>query len=196
MNVNRKEIYRYLSAGNMPSEELDARIDRSVSLAENAVRSRSVSALYACQADENGVTVGGVRFAGSSLARNLRSCKRVFLLAVTLGVEADLLLRQESQRGAANAAVMQAVLTECIEQACDRAERELAATLAPWERLRPRFSLGYGDTLLSDQTSFFALLPVTKRLGVSLSDSFLMTPTKSVTAFLGIFTDKQEGKNA
>ena len=186
MNADRKEILRYLSAGNAPSEELNAQIDRAIPLAEGAIRPRSVSAVYACEATEDGVTVGGVWFAGRSLARNLRPCSRTFLLAVTLGAEADLLLRRESLRGASNAAVMQAVLTDCIEQACDRAERELAATLAPGEALCPRFSLGYGDTLLSDQKSFFALLPVTKRLGVSLSDSFLMTPAKSVTAFVGI----------
>ena len=186
MNVNRKEILRYLSAGNMPPEELNAQIERALSLAESTLRPRSVSAVYSCEAKEDGVTVGGTWFAGSSLARNLRPCARTFLLAVTLGAEADLLLRRESQRGASNAAVMQAVLTECIEQACDEAERELASSLAPGESLRPRFSLGYGDTLLSDQKSFFALLPVTKRLGVSLSDSFLMVPTKSVTAFAGI----------
>lgn len=186
MNIDRKEILRYLSAGDAPPEALNAQIDRALSLAESAVFPRSVHAVYACEAKEDGVFVGGVWFAGSSLGRNLRPCKRTFLLAVTLGVEADLLLRRESQRGAANGAVMQAVLTECIERACDRAERELASSLAPGEVLRPRFSLGYGDTLLADQKSFFALLPVTKRLGVSLSDSFLMTPTKSVTAFIGI----------
>lgn len=186
VELDRREILRYLSAGDMPSAELNAQIDRAVSLAREVIRPRSVSAVYACDAKEDGVTVGGVWFAGSSLARNLRPCSRTFLLAVTLGAEADLLLRRETRRGAANAAVMQAVLTECIEQACDRAERELASSLSPEETLRPRFSLGYGDTLLTDQTSFFALLPVTKRLGVSLSDSFLMTPTKSVTAFVGI----------
>ena len=192
MNVNRKEIYRYLSAGDTPSEVLDAQIDRALSLAESTVRPRSVSAVYTCEAKEDGANVGGVWFAGSSLGKNLRPCKRTFLLAVTLGAEADLLLRREAQRGAANGAVMQAVLTEWIEQVCDAAERELASLLAPGETLRPRFSIGYGDTLLSDQKAFFALLPVTKRLGVSLSDSFLMTPTKSVTAFLGI----QERKDA
>lgn len=186
MNVDRKEILRYLSAGDMPPELLDPLIDRAVSLAERAVCPRSVSAVYTCETKENGVFVGGIWFAGSSLGKNLRPCRRTFLLAVTLGAEADLLLRREAQRGATNGAVMQAVLTECIEQACDQAERELTSALAPGERLRPRFSLGYGDTLLSDQKSFFALLPVTKRLGVSLSDSFLMTPTKSVTAFVGI----------
>lgn len=186
MNVNRKEVLRYLSAGDMPPEQLDSWIERAIGLAEGAVRPRSISGLYTCEAKEDGASVGGVWFAGSSLGRNLRPCGRAFLLAVTLGMEADLLLRREAQRGTTNAAVMQAVLTECIECACNEAERELAASLAPEETLRPRFSLGYGDTLLSDQRAFFTLLPVTKRLGVSLSDSFLMMPTKSVTAFIGV----------
>ena len=186
MNAERAEIRRYLAVGDMPAEQLDAWIDRALALADRTVRPRSLYGVYRCETDGDGATVGGVYFAGKSLARNLRPCGRVFLLAVTLGAEADLLLRRESGRGSAYAAVMQAVLTERIERACDGAEEELRKTLSPGEILRPRFSLGYGDTLLSDQKAFFGLLPVTKRLGVSLSESFLMTPMKSVTAFVGV----------
>ncbi len=190
MNAERAEIRRYLAAGDMPAGQLDGWIDRALELADRTIRPRSLYGVYRCETDGDGVTVGGVRFAGKSLARNLRPCGRVFLLAVTLGAEADLLLRRESGRGAAYAAVMQAVLTERIERACDEAEEELRKTLFQGETLRPRFSLGYGDTRLSDQKAFFMLLPVTKRLGISLSDSFLMTPMKSVTAFIGVCEQK------
>ena len=193
MTANKREIRRYLAAGDTPEESIEAQIDRAVALAEQTVRPNWIYSIYDCVPLADGVQVGDVFFAGTSLAKNLAGCTRVILLAVTLGAEADLLLRKESIRGAFPAAVMQAVLTERIERACDAAEEEAAVALAGGGRTRPRFSLGYGDTLLSDQKRFFALLPVGKRLGITLSDGYLMTPTKSVTALIGVLGQAQEG---
>ncbi len=192
MAADKREIMRYLSAGKMPQEQLDTWIDRAVALSEEVVRPKSVSGKFSCEAGPDGVTVDGVFFVGKSLGKNLSGCRQVFLMAATLGTEADLLLRREAQRGALHAAVMQAVLTERIERECDRVQQSLAETLETGWKLRPRFSLGYGDTLLSDQKAFFSLLPVTKRTGVTLSDGFLMTPTKSVTALIGIIKQETE----
>ena len=49
----------------------------------------------------------------------------------------------------------------------------------------PRYSPGYGDVPLSIQKDFFRLLNC-KRIGLSLMDSLIMAPEKSVTAFIGI----------
>ncbi|MBR5134836.1 MAG: Vitamin B12 dependent methionine synthase activation subunit, partial [Clostridia bacterium] len=54
------------------------------------------------------------------------------------------------------------------------------------ERGMPRFSPGYGDLPLSVQRSVATLLGMEKTLGVCLSDSLLMSPSKSVTAFVGV----------
>ena len=53
-----------------------------------------------------------------------------------------------------------------------------------------RFSPGYGGLDISSQADFFKLLPMTKQMGVSLSESFLMTPTKTVTAFIGVTKER------
>ncbi|MFQ7401032.1 MAG: vitamin B12 dependent-methionine synthase activation domain-containing protein, partial [Neglectibacter sp.] len=52
--------------------------------------------------------------------------------------------------------------------------------------LRPRYSPGYGDFSLENQRFFFDSLEITKRIGVFLTDSFLMIPCKSITAVLGL----------
>ncbi len=51
---------------------------------------------------------------------------------------------------------------------------------------RPRFSPGYGDLTLLAQKDIFAVLDCGKRIGLTLNDSLLMSPSKSVTAFVGI----------
>ena len=51
---------------------------------------------------------------------------------------------------------------------------------------RPRFSPGYGDFPLEVQRDFERILEMPKTIGVTLSDSLLMTPTKSITAVIGL----------
>ena len=57
---------------------------------------------------------------------------------------------------------------------------------APGLYLRPRFSPGYGDLDISHQWAMFDLLEVEKRLGLSLTQTHMMLPEKSVTAIAGL----------
>jgi 5-methyltetrahydrofolate--homocysteine methyltransferase len=54
------------------------------------------------------------------------------------------------------------------------------------ESLRPRFSAGYGDLPLEYQKKIFDLLDPHTQIGLTLNDSYLMSPSKSVTALIGV----------
>ena len=118
------------------------------------------------------------------LARNLDGCSRVILFAATVGVGIDRLITKYSRIAPSRALMLQAIGAERIEALCDAfcadIEKEMGASL------RPRFSPGYGDLPLSVQKDIIALLDTPKRIGLSLNDSLMMSPTKSVTAFAGI----------
>ena len=51
---------------------------------------------------------------------------------------------------------------------------------------RARFSPGYGDLKLSSQKDIFRVLDCSRKIGLSLNDSLLMSPSKSVTAIIGV----------
>ena len=70
-------------------------------------------------------------------------------------------------------------------QAPPAAEEELRARLPGWF-LTDRFSPGYGDLPLCIQPEVCAALDAGRRVGIHVSDSFLMNPMKSVTAVIGI----------
>ena len=76
-----------------------------------------------------------------------------------------------------------ALATERIEALCDvfceDIEKEYGKT-------RPRFSAGYGDLPLELQREIFSVLDCPKSIGLTLTDSLLMSPSKSVTAIVGI----------
>jgi cobalamin-dependent methionine synthase I len=83
------------------------------------------------------------------------------------------------------ALIMQAIGTERVEALLDMLTEELKKE---YGKLRPRFSVGYGDAPLAAQREITARLDTARQIGVSLSDSLIMTPTKSVTAIIGIDT--------
>ena len=89
---------------------------------------------------------------------------------------------------------------ELREQISEETRRELETELRESIRaeleeehlyLRPRFSPGYGDFDICYQEPIVRMLNCAKTIGLTLTDSFMMTPTKSVTAVIGISTQKE-----
>ena len=84
----------------------------------------------------------------------------------------------------AKAMALQAAAAAKNEDVCDSLEKEIKA--AHGVTLRRRYSPGYFDLDITEQKKLFRLVDITKRIGLTLTDSCEMVPTKSVTAFIGI----------
>jgi cobalamin-dependent methionine synthase I len=105
------------------------------------------------------------------------------LFAATAGSGIDRLILKYNKLSPARAVVIQAMGAALVEQWCD----EICDTFT--QKLganKNRFSCGYGDLPLTLQREIFPALNVTKNLGITLSDNCFMTPSKSVTAIVGI----------
>ena len=80
-----------------------------------------------------------------------------------------------------------AIGAERIESLCDCLQQQLSAHFASEGLfLQRRFSPGYGDLPLAMQREIFQVLDCSRQLGLSLNDSLLMSPSKSVTALAGL----------
>ena len=141
--------------------------------------------------DENGIVCCFDSFSVRSeqLAKNLQGCSKVLLLAATAGVGIDRLIGKYGRIAPSKALMFQAIGTELVEAICDAFSKEYEETYHCV--LRPRFSPGYGDLALETQKDIFAVLEPARKIGLTLNDSLLMSPSKSVTAFAGI-TDCDE----
>lgn len=128
-----------------------------------------------------------LRVQSEGLAKNLFGCERVILFAATVGVGLDRLIARYSRLSPARALLFQAIGAERIEALCDVFCADVAREYGL--RARPRFSPGYGDLSLDVQKDIFRLLDCERRIGLTLGDSLLMSPTKSVTAFVGLGGD-------
>ena len=182
---NKAEILRYMRAPSgdpagchLPGECLPQ--------AMAALDCRVCGKELALTVDELGVTLDGIEVKSRSLANYFRDCSRVFAFAATVGIHLDRLILRHSSTSPATALCYHAIGTERIEALADYFCENLAKRYEKSGTLKPRFSPGYGDAPLSLQRQLFALLDCTRHIGITLTDTGLITPTKSITALVGI----------
>ena len=127
------------------------------------------------------------------LALNLQDCKSVVLFAATIGVDIDRLISKYGRISPSKALMFQAIGAERIEAVCDAFCLDIAKEYSAGTK--PRFSPGYGDLPLSSQKDIFSVISPQKHIGLFLTDSMLMSPSKSVTAIVGLSEKKQIANN-
>jgi len=182
--MNKAEILRYLrTSSSVQDEQLLNLIEEQMALVNKTVQPKSIYGIFDCTVTENSLIIGEMQFRSIRLAQNLKGCRHVAVLAATLGTEGDRLLRTYANEGA-RLAVMQAVLASKIEEVCDAVQHNMETERGI--KTRSRYSPGYFDLDISEQAKVFSLLEITKRCGITLTNTFQMIPTKSVTAFAGI----------
>lgn len=177
-----KEILRY--AGSKGADrEVSAVLEQCI----NEVRDRLVYKVCYCEfyVKINGdiCDFGAFKLQSENLALNLKGCEKVIVFAATVGVELDRLIVKYGHISPVKALLFQAIGAERIEALCDAFCEDIANQKKL--SLRPRFSPGYGDLPLEVQKDIFAVLDCGRRMGLTLNNSMLMSPSKSVTAFVG-----------
>lgn len=119
----------------------------------------------------------------TTLKNNLSGCRGFILFAATVGIHIDRLIAKYGRTSPSKALMFQAIGTERIESLCDEFEKFVTKE---YGNTVPRFSPGYGDLSLDLQNDFFRILRPENKIGLTLNKSILMSPSKSVTAIIGI----------
>ena len=128
---------------------------------------------------------------GKDITHHLEGATFVALMACTLGMKSERELRLLSSTNALDALVWGSCANALIEATAEEAQKDIAnevTTNGLYARMR--FSPGYGDLPLSVQPLFLKTIQAQRNLGLTLNESNLLIPTKSITAIVGIF-DKQ-----
>ena len=124
---------------------------------------------------------------GNDVRAMLAPCREAVLLAATLGAESERLLLRMQAKDAAQALLLDAVLSAAIEAVLDAREEAMRRELAAQGRyLTDRFSPGYGDMPLAQTREICEVLGAQRAIGLTVSAGGVMIPRKSVTAILGI----------
>lgn len=123
--------------------------------------------------------------AGEDLSMHLAGCRQAVLICATLGAGIDRMLRVEQVKDMSRAVVLDALASVAIEQVCKQVDT-LIADRFPDLFQTFRFSPGYGDYPIEMQKYFLTELDAPKKIGLTTNDNYLLIPTKSVTAVLGL----------
>lgn len=183
---DRREILRYAGCKE-EIEELSALLDDTLAECKDVFCGRVCYRVFTA---EDFFTLFGEE--SVALNKNLANCQWVLIFAATVGLDIDRLTTKYANADLSKAVFMQAIGAERIESLCDVFCEDIKQKAAEkgWYT-RPRFSAGYGDFPLEKQKMFFETLDCARKIGVSLTDSYLMTPTKSVTAVVGFSKEKK-----
>lgn len=180
--ADRREVLRYCKAGREADSQLSELIDSCIEETEGKLSFRVVSREYPIFRDAGMFDLGFVRLSSHDLGTALFGCDRIIVFAATVGFGADRLIGRYSRVSPARALVLDAVCTERIETLCNSFEADVTEGAFS----RPRYSPGYGDVPITVQKDIFRALTPEKYIGLTLNESMLMSPTKSVSAFIGI----------
>ena len=168
------------------SDELTRLLDDVIRLANNCFTYRVAYSVVPVSWN-NGKAILPFEQESDDLAKNLEGCSHAVIFAATVGAGIDMLIRRYERTDSIRGVLLQGLGAERAEALCDAFNREISLTAeAEGHTARPRYSPGFGDLPITVQPDFLKLLNAEKRLGITLNASFLMSPSKSVTAIVGI----------
>lgn len=176
--LNRKEAIRYLGGAGI---SLNYRMDRLMDECEAEILAKATPLyMYA----EKTLPCDEI-VKGEDIKNHLSGCNKAVLMCATLGTEIDKLIRINQIADMAKAVVMDSFASVAIEQVCTKLDSLLAEKYKGLN-MTFRFSPGYGDYPLELQKIFLNILDAPRKIGLTINDNFLLTPTKSVTAIVGL----------
>lgn len=188
--LDRGEILRYASVKeHLP--QVEKLINECLLEVEEKLSYKVCYAHFPISFCENAIDLSFVKVKSKSIEDILSKCHSIVLFSATIGIELDRMIFKYGKISPTKALILQAIGAERIESLCDEfslfIESEYGCTT-------PRFSPGYGDLPIDFQKDIFRVLEPSRKIGLSLNESMLMTPSKSVTAIIGISNNSEKSK--
>lgn len=176
--LNRNEAVRYLGGSGIA---LNYRMDRLMDECEREILAKSSPKyLYiekALPCEE--------LMQGEDIKNHLNGCEKVIVMCATLGAEIDKVIRINQISDMAKAVVLDSFASVAIEQVCNKFDELIAEKYEGYFQTF-RFSPGYGDYPIELQKSVLSMLDAPRKIGLATNENSLLTPTKSVTAVMGL----------
>lgn len=177
LEINKNEALRYAGIKG----EADTEILKLYDVAYNLLSEKATSkAVYKCEKVtyfDGGVSLGKEKIVSSGLHKFLQGAENAAILAATAGIEADRLINRYSMVEPSLALMIDAMAAAGVEALCN----SLCCNCFCVEKSR-RFSPGYGDFPMEYQKRIIEILNTPLNIGVTLTNSLMLTPTKSVTS--------------
>lgn len=183
-DLNYNEILMYLGHRG---QDVTPQIRQQIQIAAKEVKRIAVPRLVYSRLPVKDGGIVGFSMEGNDIRELLLPCREAVLLAVTIGARIEQILMRREVTDMADALILDACASVAVENVCDHFEADLREQLAREQLfLTGRFSPGYGDLPIDMQGRMCEILNTSRRIGVTVTESCIMVPRKSVTAVMGI----------
>ena len=187
---SRAEVLQYLGwRGTEIPEEIETQLSGCIADTLRLIQPRFTYRRFGLYRQEGRCFLQGTAFMlpGEDVTALLADCDECVLMAATLGAPLEGAIRRAEVCDMTRALILDCCGSSAIEAVCDKAEQEIVRGLGVQGLyLTDRFSPGYGDMPIDFQRTLMTLVDAPRQIGLTLTDSCILTPRKSVTAIIGL----------
>lgn len=194
MDIDRNEALRYMG---YRGQGMDDNMEKLLDACINEVRSLSKKSflyeIFDIVRTEEGLYLKDTTLvlSGKDIGTHLSKAEKCAVMAVTLGLEVDKRIAFYSKTDLTKGLIFDACAAAAVESLCDMVQGEIEAVAKSMGlETTARYSPGYGDFSIGIQREIAKVLKTYERIGLSVNESSLMIPRKSVTAFVGMQREK------
>lgn len=179
LEIDKNEAFRYAGIKGEADESLNCLYEKAYELLAESLKPKAVYKFYDCTYFEDGVIIGDEKIHSQGLRTFLKESKGCALMAATAGISADRLINRYSLCEPSLALMLDALAAATVEALCNKMCKEIFKVSC-----HRRFSPGYGDFPIAYQRFIIDELDATLNIGVTLTESLMSAPSKSVTAVI------------
>ena len=196
VSLDKLEVLRYLGHnGQEIDSDLNLRINECIKETKNEIDTKYVYQIYDIKKDLN---LNTVQFENTNLilkskdvSELLKDCDKCVLMCATLGFNIEKNIRRYSYNNLTKGIIIDACATTSIEEVCDLVQDSISDKVAKeGKSLTMRYSPGYGDLDISANRDILNVLDAHRKIGVTVTNTGIMIPRKSVVALIGITNEK------
>lgn len=186
--LDTDEVMRYMRARGDMREAILGTVSRAIeAVLEAATCIACYTRLDVADMGDDTLMLGHMTVKSRDLHRRLCGCTHAYLFCATAGVGVDRVIRQAQVSSPLLSLACDAAGSALVESVCDMlCEQFFAEEKAYGGETVERFSAGYGDLPLEWQREITEVLSTARYIGASLTDGLMMSPTKTVTAVVGV----------
>lgn len=185
-SIDRRKWLETLNVRGASDDALMAKLDKAEQLLFSQAAPKAVYRV---------MDIDEVSTCGFSIKKHLEGCDRVAVMGLTLGLGIDNLLRKTQIKDMAMTVILDCGASVLVEQLCDEFEGTIREEIGE-KYLTFRFSPGYGDYPITEQSRIIRYLDASRKIGLNVTSNSLMIPRKSVTALIGIADHPVKGRLA
>ena len=193
ININENEVLRYLEyKGQKISDNLKNTIDECIKITKGKINPRYILRVYPIlrensNRDEIHIKGSNLKLNSKDLYNLLDNCNECIIMIATLGIDIEKEIKKYSYLELTKSIIIDACATTAIEEACDLIQNNIEEELKNQGKyITMRYSPGYGDLPIEVNKEIINLLNSQKEIGLTITESGIMIPRKSVVAIIGI----------